>query len=131
MVQKYKEGRVQTSTNLDGSYFGQSFPQIFLSNFDNMIEQPPKVYFYEPKIHGFRIAGQRGSKYFNPARTSVFAKPLNTDTCYSSSGRKNCTNPNCKTTQCTKIKTVELEKAVSPPQSSQVNNNPNKKKRKR
>jgi hypothetical protein len=58
MVQKPKlGGGVQTATNLDGSYFGQSFPQIFLTTFDNMIEQPPKVYLYEPKISGFRIAG--------------------------------------------------------------------------
>jgi hypothetical protein len=27
---------------------------------------PPKVYFYEPKIFGFKIAGKRGSKYFQP-----------------------------------------------------------------
>ena len=39
MVQKAKTGGgVQTATNLDGSYFGASFPQIFLSTFDNMIE---------------------------------------------------------------------------------------------
>ena len=50
MVQKLKSGgnSVQTATNLDGAYFGSSFPQMFLSAFNNMIEQPPKVYLYEP-----------------------------------------------------------------------------------
>ena len=27
---------------------------------------PPKVYFYEPQLQGFHIAGKRGSKYFEP-----------------------------------------------------------------
>jgi hypothetical protein len=27
---------------------------------------PPKIYYYEPKIYGFKIAGKRGSKYFEP-----------------------------------------------------------------
>jgi len=27
---------------------------------------PPKVYHYEPKIFGFKLAGKRGSAYFNP-----------------------------------------------------------------
>ena len=27
---------------------------------------PPKVYFYEPQLLGFHIAGKRGSKYFVP-----------------------------------------------------------------
>ena len=49
MVQKPKSGGgVQTATNLDGAYFGSAFPQMFLMTFDNMIEQPPKVYLYEP-----------------------------------------------------------------------------------
>lgn len=67
MIQKSRpEGGVQTATNLDGCFFGQSFPQIFLNEFANMIEQPPNVYFYEPKISGFKIVGQRGSKYYKP-----------------------------------------------------------------
>ena len=73
MVQKPKPGGgMQTATNLDGSYFGQSFPQIFLMTFDNMIEQPPKVFLYEPKIAGFNIAGARGSKFFKPACMSIY-----------------------------------------------------------
>lgn len=32
---------------------------------------PPKIYFYEPKICGFKIAGERGSKFFEPATGNV------------------------------------------------------------
>jgi hypothetical protein len=40
--------------------------------FDNMIEQPPNVFLYQPKIAGFNIAGSRGSKYFKPATMSIY-----------------------------------------------------------
>ena len=83
MVQKSREdGGVQTATNLDGSFFGQSFPQVFLNHSDNMIEQPPKVFLYEPKIRGFRIAGSRGSKYFKPSNMSLYQKPQSLETCF-------------------------------------------------
>ena len=29
---------------------------------------PPNVYYYEPKIFGFKIVGTRGSKYYNPVK---------------------------------------------------------------
>ena len=51
MVQKYKPengGGVQTATNLDGAYFGNSFPHVFMETFKNYIEMPPKVYMVEP-----------------------------------------------------------------------------------
>ena len=32
---------------------------------------PPKIYNYEPKIFGFKIAGKRGSKYFEPSKGNV------------------------------------------------------------
>ena len=32
---------------------------------------PPKIYYYEPKIFGFKLSGKRGSKYFNPPRGNV------------------------------------------------------------
>jgi casein kinase II subunit beta len=83
MLQKAKSsGGVQTATNLDGAYFGSSFPHIFMATFDNLIEQPPKVYYYEPSISGFKVAGQRGSKYFMPPAISVYQKPLSLRTCY-------------------------------------------------
>ena len=80
MVQKYKSGAggqpggVQTATNLDGAYFGSSFPQIFLAWNETLCEQPPKVYFYEPQISGFKIVGQRGSKFYNPPKFSAAAE---------------------------------------------------------
>ena len=32
---------------------------------------PPKIYYYEPKIYGFKIAGKRGSKYFDPPKGNI------------------------------------------------------------
>lgn len=32
---------------------------------------PPKIYYYEPKIFGFKIAGKRGSKFFDPPKGNV------------------------------------------------------------
>ncbi len=32
---------------------------------------PPKIYHYEPKIFGFKIAGKRGSEYFKPPTGNV------------------------------------------------------------
>jgi len=71
MVQKWRahergSGSVQTATNLDGAYFGSSLPHIFIAWHKNLVEMPPKIYLYEPQISGFKIVGQRGSKYFNP-----------------------------------------------------------------
>jgi casein kinase II subunit beta len=46
--------------NLDGAYFGTSFPQIFLHNFPKLAPEfgPPT---FIPKIYGFKIAGFPGS----------------------------------------------------------------------
>ena len=96
MIQKYKSGvGVQTATSLDGSYFGQSFPHIFLTTFDNFIEQQPKVYLYEPQISGFRLAGKRGSKFFNPQKMSSYQAPTSTNTCFQCPGHS-CGNPSCQ-----------------------------------
>lgn len=32
---------------------------------------PPKIYYYEPKIFGFKIAGKRGSKFFDPPHGNI------------------------------------------------------------
>jgi hypothetical protein len=32
---------------------------------------PPKIYFYEPKIYGFKIYKKRGSKYFEPVEGTI------------------------------------------------------------
>ena len=57
--------------NIDGSYFGTSFPAQFMNEFPNAIVLPPKVYFYEPKIYGFNLFGKRGSKYYKPTMGAV------------------------------------------------------------
>jgi casein kinase II subunit beta len=54
------------NVNIDGVYFGTSFPQLFLQHFPQAIILPPKINLYEPKIFGFNIYGKRGSKYYNP-----------------------------------------------------------------
>ena len=53
--------------NIDGAYFGTSFPHVFLKHYPLAVILPPKIYYYEPKIFGFKIAGKRGSKSFQPA----------------------------------------------------------------
>ena len=62
---KYKQ------INIDGAYFGTSFPHHFIMNYTQAVILPPKIYYHEPKIFGFKIAGKRGSKYFNPQKGPV------------------------------------------------------------
>ena len=57
--------------NIDGAYFGTSFPHVFLQHYPEAIILPPKIYLYEPKIYGFKVYGKRGSKYFEPAKGTV------------------------------------------------------------
>lgn len=58
-------------TRLDGASFGTSIAQMFLKTYPTAIVLPPKVYYYEPVIHGFKLAGKRGSKYFAPNKQGV------------------------------------------------------------
>lgn len=57
--------------NVDGVCFGTSFPQVFLLHYPMAVILPPKIYHYEPKIFGFKIAGKRGSKFFAPPTGNV------------------------------------------------------------
>ena len=57
--------------NIDGAYFGTSFPHVFLKHYPEAIILPPKIYLYEPKIYGFKVYGKRGSKYYNPPKGTV------------------------------------------------------------
>ena len=59
------------SINIDGAYFGTTFPHNFLKQKVTAVILPPKIYSYEPKICGFRIAGKRGSKYFTAPSGNV------------------------------------------------------------
>jgi len=44
---------------------------MFLMHYPLAVILPPKIHYYEPKIFGFKIAGKRGSKYFNPPKGNV------------------------------------------------------------
>ena len=59
------------SVNIDGAYFGTSFPHHFLTHYKTAIILPPKIYHYEPKIAGFKIVGKRGSKYYEPPKGNI------------------------------------------------------------
>ena len=61
----------QSSSGLDGAYFGSSLPHIFLKVYPAVIVLPPKVFFFEPRIYGFKIAGKRGSAYFKPSTGEI------------------------------------------------------------
>ena len=63
---------IPSSTNrLDGAYFGSSLAHVFFQTYEKLIVLPPKVYFYEPQLLGFRIAGKRGSKFFEPEKSAI------------------------------------------------------------
>jgi casein kinase II subunit beta len=48
--------------DIDGAYFGCSFPHIFLQTFPELMPttKPTK---YVARIYGFKIFGRKGSKY--------------------------------------------------------------------
>ena len=48
--------------DIDGAYFGCSFPHIFLQTFPDFIPKEKPVLFV-PKIYGFVVFGKKGSKY--------------------------------------------------------------------
>ena len=52
--------------DIDGAYFGKSFPIIFFQTFPELIPDEAKK-LYIPKIFGFKIFGMTGSKYENKA----------------------------------------------------------------
>ena len=56
-----------TKSNLDGAFFGSSLVHMFLAAHPKAVELPPCVFFFEPELHGFKIAGKRGSKFFQPS----------------------------------------------------------------
>lgn len=57
--------------NIDGAFFGTSFPHHFLKHYKTAVILPPKIYHYEPKIYGFKIVGKRGSKFYDPPLGNV------------------------------------------------------------
>ena len=63
--------RTSKHNDLDGSYFGSALPHIFINSLPDAIIIPPKIYYYEPKMFGFKVFGSRGSNYFLPSATGV------------------------------------------------------------
>jgi len=61
----------QGTNRLDGAYFSSSLSHIFFQHYSKAIILPPKVYYYEPQLFGFRIAGKRGSKMFSPELSGI------------------------------------------------------------
>ena len=57
--------------NIDGAFFGTSFPHHFLKHYKQAVILPHKIYHYEPKIFGFKIVGKRGSKFFDPPKGNI------------------------------------------------------------
>ena len=57
--------------NIDGAYFGSSFPHCFIKHYPDAIILPPKIYLYEPKIFGFNIYKKKGSKYYQPESGTI------------------------------------------------------------
>ena len=56
--------------DIDGAYFGKSFPIIFFQTFPELVPDEAKK-LYIPKIFGFKIFGQVGTKYENKAITDT------------------------------------------------------------
>lgn len=63
----------QKQLDIDGAYFGTSFPHVFLKSYPEQLPSgPPK---FIPKIYGFKIFGMRGSKY--ELKFDYAGKPVN------------------------------------------------------
>lgn len=52
----------QKHLDIDGAYFGTSFPHVFLKTYPELYPKEGPVQ-YIPTIYGFKIFGQKGSKY--------------------------------------------------------------------
>ena len=48
--------------DIDGGYFGSSFPHILLQTYPDLNPKSQKL-FFQPRIYGFRIYKKKGSKF--------------------------------------------------------------------
>lgn len=56
--------------DVDGAYFGCSFPHIFLQTYPDLVpKDAPNVYV--PRIFGFKIFKQKGSKYYENKKNNL------------------------------------------------------------
>lgn len=49
-------------SNVDGAYFGCSFPHFLLQANPDLVVQAPST-LYVPRVYGFKVFGKRGSKF--------------------------------------------------------------------
>ena len=60
--------------DIDGAYFGPSFPFILLKYHPDLgRKEPPKQ--YEPSIYGFKLHGERGSEKFSSSALNMNGGP--------------------------------------------------------
>jgi len=54
----------QKLSDVDGAYFGTSFPHLFFLNYPDLVVGSSSRQFV-PKLYGFKMFGRKGSKYEN------------------------------------------------------------------
>ena len=56
----------QKVSDIDGAYFGTSFPQSFLLSYPDLanISQLSNLQEYKPTLYGFKVYKKKGSKYY-------------------------------------------------------------------
>lgn len=59
----------QKYSDVDGAFFGCSFPHVLLDTYPECVPSPPKT-VYIPKIYGFKVYAKKGSKYNQMKETS-------------------------------------------------------------
>lgn len=64
------------SINVDGAYFGTSVSHIFLKTFKEAVVLPPRIFHYEPKIHGFKLFKKTGSRAVGSKDVITYPKQL-------------------------------------------------------
>ena len=60
--------------DIDGAYFGTSFPQTFLMTYPDLNPKLKQYKGYIPKLFGFRIFGKQGSKYYSSDKKELKEK---------------------------------------------------------
>lgn len=63
-IPKHKYG------DLDGAYFGRSFPHILLQSYPDLSPSPSNGN-YVPKIYGFKIVNHKGSTFYSPEQKNA------------------------------------------------------------
>ena len=61
-------------SDIDGGYFGTSFPQVLLMAYPDLNPKHHEYKNYIPKIYGFKVFGKRGSKYYCKDKKELYEK---------------------------------------------------------